>query len=95
MWIIPSFGRFENSRPLYIAEWGFFFFFLMEKLNKTWQEKELARPSILFPPLFSVPFFQVIKIPSLKKEKGHRMTGCELAEKEGALERRESRRLVN
>ena len=64
---------------------------IMAKLNKKWQDKELARPFI--PTSFSDPLPSNRSDPRFKKGKGRCMTGRELAEKEEALKRRECRRL--
>lgn len=50
----------------------------MGKLNKKWQEKELAHPSI--PITFPDPLPFSHSDPKFKKGKGRHMTGCELAE---------------
>ena len=64
---------------------------IMAKLNKKWQDKELARP--LIPTSFSNPLPSEHSDPRFKKGKGRRMTGQELAEKEEVLKRQERRQL--
>ncbi|WP_375467270.1 hypothetical protein [uncultured Nostoc sp.] len=64
---------------------------LIRKLNKKWQEKELVRP--LIPITLADPLPSSHSDPKFKKGKERRMTGCELAEKEEILKRRENRRL--
>ncbi len=64
---------------------------IMAKLNKKWQEKEPARPSI--PTSFPDPLPSGHSHPRFKKGNRRRMTGRELAEKEEALKRQECRRL--
>lgn len=56
---------------------------IMAKLNKEWQDKELARASI--PTSFPDPILSEKSDSRFKRGKGRRMTGRELAEKEEAL----------
>ena len=63
---------------------------IVAKLNKKWQDKELARPSI--PTSFPDPLSSEQSDPRFKKGKGRRMTGRELAEKEEPLKRQKCRR---
>lgn len=63
----------------------------MAKLNKKWQDKELARPFIHTS--FPDPLPSDHSDPRFKKGEGRRMTGRELAEKKEALKRRECRQL--
>ena len=63
---------------------------MMEKLNKKWQEKEMARPMV--PTTFSEPISTGNTKASMKKKTGRRFTGHEAVEQEEAIKRRTKRR---
>lgn len=64
---------------------------VMEKLNKKWQEKEFARPSM--PATFLDPLPTGNTKSTMKKKSGLRFTGREAAEQEEAVKRRTKRKL--
>ena len=64
---------------------------VMEKLNKKWQEKEFAHPSV--PITFLDPLPTGNTKSTMKKKIGRRFTGREAAEQEEAIKRRTKRKL--
>ena len=64
---------------------------VMEKLNKKWQEKEFACPSV--PTTFLDPLPTGNTKSTMKKKYGRRFTGKEAAEQEEAVKRRTKRKL--
>lgn len=64
---------------------------VMEKLNKKWQEKEFARPSV--PTTFLDPLPTGNTKSTMKKKSGRRSTGREAAEQEEAIKRRTKRKM--
>lgn len=64
---------------------------VMEKLNKKWQEKEFARPSV--PTTFLDPLPTGNTKSTMKRKSRRRFTGREAAEQEEAIKRRTKRKL--